>query len=167
MHVIGTQVHHHEDNVGLVCRTLAVAEEFRMIYRMEVQALIALEDWILASDAIHPRNQLLQALTLLQVPIAYLVFFRIEIFLTAFEARTMLAEFEGRTIDAIGGAERGGQHQAYEKGRSATVLQILRENVGGVGPQVWAEILTDIGLCQLGEVTCDLLLGMAPGKVGV
>src|SRR5215208_4552914 len=102
MHVIGTQVHHHEDNVGLVCSTLAVAEEFRIIYRMEVQALISLEGWILAPDAIHPRNQLLQAMVLVQVPRADLVLFRIEIFLTAFEARTMLAEFEGWAIDTIG-----------------------------------------------------------------
>jgi hypothetical protein len=42
---------------------------------MEVQALIALEGWILVSDAIHPRNEILQALTLLQVPRADLVFF--------------------------------------------------------------------------------------------
>ena len=125
MHVIGTQVHHHEHNVGLVCSTLAVAEEFRIIHGMEVQALVALEGWILAPDPIHPRNKLLQALTLLEVPIAALVLFRIEIFLTAFKTRTMLAEFEGWTIDAIGGAECGGQHQAYEKGWSATVLQIL------------------------------------------
>ena len=39
----------------------------------------------------------------------------------------MLAEFEGRTIDAIGGAERGRQHQADEKGRAATVLQKIVE----------------------------------------
>jgi hypothetical protein len=75
---------------------------------MEVQALIALEGWILAPDAIRSRNQLLQAMTLLQVPRADLVLFRIEIFLTAFEARTLLAEFEGGAIDAIGGAEGGG-----------------------------------------------------------
>src|SRR6266851_261837 len=167
MHVIGTQVHHHEHNVGPVCSTLAVAEEFRIIHRMEVQALIALEGWILVPDPIHPRHKLLQAMTLLQVPVAALVFFRIEIFLTAFGARARLAEFEGWTIDAIGGTERGGQHQAYEKGRSATVLQILREYIRGVRPQVRAEILTDVRLGQLGEVACDLLLGMAPGKVGV
>src|SRR4030095_8792185 len=68
MHVIGTQVQHHEDNVGSVCSTLAVAEEFRIIYRMEVQAMITLEGWILAPDTIHPRNHLLQAMTLLQIP---------------------------------------------------------------------------------------------------
>src|SRR5215813_12291968 len=107
MRVIGTQVHHHEDNVGPVGSTLAVAEEFRIIYRMEVQAPIALEGWILAPDAIHPRNQLLQAMMLLQVPRADLVLFRIEIFLTAFDARMLLAEFEGGTVDAIGGAESG------------------------------------------------------------
>src|SRR5215475_11497609 len=108
MHVIGTQVHHYEDNVGSVCSTLAVAEEFRIIYRMEVQAMMTLEGWILAPDAIHPRNHLLQAMTLLQIPRADLVLFSIEIFLTAFKAWTLLAEFEGGTIDAIGGAERGG-----------------------------------------------------------
>src|SRR6476659_10735717 len=102
MPVIGTQVYHHEDNVGSICSALAVAEEFRIIYRMEVQAMITLEGWILVPDAIHPRNQLLQAMTLLQVPRADLVLFRIEIFLTAFGAGTMLTEFEGRAIDAIG-----------------------------------------------------------------
>src|SRR5206468_5535110 len=107
---------------------------------------------ILPPDAIHPRHKLLQAVTLLQIPSADLVLFRIEIFLTAFGARTMLAEFECRTIDAIGGAECGRQHQAYEKGRATTVLQKLRENVRGVGPQVWAAILTAIGLREFGEV---------------
>src|SRR5262245_22010308 len=134
---------------------------------MKVQALIALEGWVLAPDAIHPCNKLLQALTLLQVPRADLVLFRIEVFLTAFGARTMLAEFEGGAIDAIEGTECGGQHQACEKGRSATVLQILRENIRRVRPQVRAEILPGLSLRQLGEVACDLLLGMAPGKVGV
>src|SRR5712691_2716083 len=167
MHVIGTQVHHHEHNVGPVCSTLAVAQEFRIIHRMEVQALIALEGWILMPDPIHPRHKLLQAMTLLQVPIAELVFFRIEIFLTAFGARALLAEFEGWAIDAIGGTERGSEHQAYEKGRSATVLQILRENVRRVRPQVWAEILTDVSVGQLSEIACKLLFGMTPGKVGV
>src|SRR6266704_3284777 len=108
MHVIGTQVHHHEHNVGLVCGTLAVAEEF----------------WIIQPEPIHPRNEIFQAMTLLQVPRTDLVLFRIEIFLTAFGARARLAEFEGWAIDAIGGTERGSEHQAYEKGRSATVLQI-------------------------------------------
>src|SRR6266404_269876 len=162
MHVIETQIHHHEHNVGAVCSTLTVAQEFRIIHRMEVQALIALEGWILAPDPIHPRHKLLQAMTLLQVPRTDLVLFRIEIFLTAFEAWTRLAEFEGWTIDAIGGAERGGQHQAYEKGRSATVLQILRENIRGVRPQMWAEILTDVGPGQFGEVARDLLLEVLP-----
>src|SRR5215813_468344 len=167
MHVVGTQVHHHEHNIGPVCGTLAVAEEFRMIHRMEVQALIALEGWILPPAPIHPRDKLLQAMTLLQVPIADLVLFRIEIFLTAFGTRAILAEFKGWTIDAIGGAKRGSQHHAYEKGWAATVLQILRENIRRVRPQVWVEILTDISLRQLGEVACELLLGIAPGKVGI
>src|SRR4051812_25012016 len=128
MHMIGTQVHDYEDNVRPVCSTLAIAEEFRIIHRMEAQVLIALEGWVLTPDAIYPCHKLLQALTVLQVPSADLVLFRIEIFLTAFEARTMLAEFKGWTINAIRGAECGGQHQAHEKGRSATVLQILCEN---------------------------------------
>src|SRR6267142_623991 len=79
----------------------------------------------------------------------------------------MLAEFEGGAIDAVGGAKRSSQHQAYEKGWAATVLQILRENIRRVRPQVRAEIFTDIGLRQLGEVACEFLLGIAPGKVGV
>src|SRR5215831_16661666 len=167
MPVIGTQVPHHEHNIGPVCSTLAVAEEFRIIYGMEAQALIALEGWILPPDPVHPRNEILQALTLLQVPRTHFIFFRIEIFLTAFEARALLTEFEGWTVDAIGGAERGGQHQAYEEGWSTTVLQILRENIWGVRPQVWVEILTDVSLGQLGEVACELLLGITPGKIGV
>src|SRR5215467_9028347 len=167
MPVIGTQVHHHEHNIGPICSTLAIAEEFRIIDGMEAQALIALEGWILPPDPIHPRNEIFQALTLLQVPRANFVFFRIEIFLTAFEARALLTEFEGWTVDAIGGAERGGQHQAYEEGWSATMLQILRENIWGIRPQVWVEILTDVSLGQLGEVACELLLGMAPGKIGI
>src|SRR5215468_3479840 len=124
MHVIGAQVHHYEHNVGLVCNTLAVAEEFRIIHRMKVQALIALEGWIFAPDSIHPCNKLLQTLTLLQVPRADLVLFRIEVFLTAFGAWAMLAKFEGRAIDTIGGTECSGQYEACEKSRSATVLQI-------------------------------------------
>src|SRR2546428_13865195 len=129
MHVIGTQVHHHEYNVGPVCGTLAVAEEFRIIHRVEVQALIALEGWIFLPEPIHPRNEIFQAMTLLQVPRADLVLFRIEIFLTAFGARALLAEFEGWAIDAIVGTELGSDHQAYEKGRSRTVVQILRDDV--------------------------------------
>src|SRR5262249_19159425 len=110
MHGIGAQVHHYEHNVGLVCNTLAVAEEFRIIHRMKVQALIALAGWIFATDSIQLSNNLLQTLTMLEVQRADMVLFRIEIFLTAFEAGKMLAEFEGRAIDAIEGAECSGQY---------------------------------------------------------
>src|SRR5207245_3113129 len=58
-------------------------------------------------------------------------------------------------------------YQAHQKGRSATVLEILGENVRGIGPQVGAEILLELRAGQLGKVARQLLLGMAPGEVGV
>src|SRR5262245_17140214 len=158
MPMVRTEVHHHEHNVRAVCRRLAVAEKLRIIHRMKVQTLVTLERPILPPNPIHPCNKVLQALRLLQIPGADLVLFGVEIFLTAFETWAMLAEFEGRAIDAIGGAQGSRQYEAYEKGRSASVLEILGENVRRVGPQVGAEILTDVGLREFGKIPCDLLL---------
>ena len=104
---------------------------------------------------------------LLQVPVPDLVFFRIQIFFAALIPGPVLTEFKRRAIDAIGGAERGGEYQARHEGRPATVLEVFRQNIRGVGPQVRTEILAHFRLGQLGEVARQLLPGVAPGKVGV
>ena len=59
VHMVGTQVHHHKHDIGPVCSTLAIAEDLRIIHRMKVQALSAMEGWILPPDPIHPRNKIL------------------------------------------------------------------------------------------------------------
>ena len=51
----------------------------------------------------------------------------------------VFGQFVSRTVDAIAGAQRRCQNQPCHKRGPAAELQILRQNIGSVRPQVRAE----------------------------
>ena len=69
-------------------------------------------------------------------------------------------------VDAPGRRERRGEHRPHLEGGAAAVLEVGVQDVGGVdeevGPHVGGRVTG-----QLREVLGQLLLGVAPGEVGV
>ena len=69
-------------------------------------------------------------------------------------------------VDPVGRAQRRGEHQPRLERRAAAVLELLGEDVGGVGEEVGAEVvLADVG--QLADVLLELPARLLPGEVGV
>ena len=58
-------------------------------------------------------------------------------------------------------------YYARHERRPSPELQLFRQYVGGVRPQVGAEVLGDLGLRELLEIIRQLPLGIAPGEVGI
>ena len=79
----------------------------------------------------------------------------------------MLLQLEDRPVNPVVGAQRGGEHQAGEEGRTPAALELLGQDVGRVRPEVRAEVVGDIGLGELVHVALELPFRRAPGEVGV
>ena len=134
---------------------------------MEPQAVVALESRVVLADVVDQRDQLAQAVGALQVPASELILLRIEVFLGALLARLVLTELEGRSIDAVARTQGGSQDQPGDERRSAAGLEVLSQDVRGVGPQAGAKKLAHGRLGQLGEVLTQLPAAVAPGEVGI
>ena len=96
-----------------------------------------------------------------------LVLLRVQVLFPARSQRTVFAQLEGRPVDAIAGTQGGRQDEARDEGRAPAELQVLRQDIRRVGPEVRAEELAHLGLRQLGQVLGQLPLGVAPGEVVV
>ena len=75
-------------------------------------------------------------------------------------------ELEGGPVDTVVRAKRCGEDEALLEGAAAAHLQVSW-NVGRVGPEVGAKEIADRRLGELCEILCQLVLGVAPGEVGV
>src|SRR5260370_15268584 len=118
-------------------------------------------------DLVDERDQLAQAVRAVSIPGADLVFLRVEIFLRPRFLRAAFAELEGGAVDAVVGAQRSGQEEPRGERGASTRLQVLREDVRGVGPQVGPEVLADRWLGQLAEVLRQLSRSVAPREARV
>src|SRR6266853_1299017 len=94
-------------------------------------------------DLVDERDQLAQAVRAVAIPGADLVFLRVEVLLRAGFLGAALAELEGGPVDAVIGAQRRGQQEPRGERGASTGLQVLREDVRGVGPQVGPEVFAD------------------------
>ena len=97
-----------EDDAGTVVGSLRVGNDLIVIDGMKRKVPIALERGIIAPDLIHPRDQVAQAVGMVDGPGANLVFFRVPIFLAPSRYGAILAQFEGRAVDAIVRPQSGG-----------------------------------------------------------
>ena len=77
---------------------------------------------MLAAYPVHSRDQVVQAVWTIEIPVAELVLLRIEVFLAARLARLVLEQFERRTIDAVVSAERRGEHETRHESGPASEL---------------------------------------------
>src|SRR5258708_28870688 len=113
-------------------------------------------------DLVNEGDQLAQAVRVVAIPGANLVFLRVEILLRPGFLRAAFAELEGGAVDAVVGAQRSGQEEPRGERGASTRLQVLREDVRGVGPQVGPEVLADRWLGQLVEVLPHLSRSLPP-----
>ena len=81
-------------------------------------------------------------------------------------ARARAARTPGRRCRSSRPASRPARARAMNAGAAAD-LQVLGQDVRRVRPAVRPEVLAARALRQLGEVLGQLLLGVAPGEVGV
>src|SRR5258708_15127213 len=118
-------------------------------------------------DLVDERDQLAQAVRAVSITGADLVCLRGEMLVRPRFLRAAFAELEGGAVDAVVGAQRRGQEEPRGEGGASTRLQVLREDVRGVGPEVGPEVLADRWLGQLGEVLRQLRRRGAPREVRV
>src|SRR5258708_11646769 len=95
------------------------------------------------ADLVHERDQLPQAVRAVSIPGADLIFLRVEILLRPRVLGAALAELEGGPVDAVIGSQRRGQEEPRGERGASTGLEVLREDVRGVRPQVGPEVLAD------------------------
>ena len=81
--VLGIQVHHNHNRVASVLIPLAEAEQRLVVRSVDPQAPVAVQGGILTANPVHTRDQRRQAVRPFRVPVADLVFLRIEVFLAA------------------------------------------------------------------------------------
>src|SRR5437899_2003787 len=119
--MVGIQVYDHDYEVASVFGLLAVTDELIVGDGMEAQTVVAMQCRILAPDAVHPRDQLAQAVRPIDVPAFDFVLFGVLVFVAAgFRTWRDLAELERRAVDAVAGAESGGEDEAHRPRRETT-----------------------------------------------
>src|SRR4029450_4955136 len=107
------------------------------------------------SDRVDLTDELGETVRPLVVTHTNLVFLGVEILFAPVPHRDVLREFES-TVNAIRGAERSGEHQAYLESRAAASLQVRMQDVGRVGEEIRTKILTHRSPGELGEILDDL-----------
>src|ERR1700674_6028538 len=100
---------------------------------------------------VDQRDQLAKAVGAVAIPDANLIVLRIEVLLRPRFPGAALAELKGGAVYAVVGAERGGQEEPRGECGTPAGLQVLRQDVWCVGPQVGPKKLADRRLRQLRE----------------
>src|ERR1700761_7594067 len=108
---------------------------------MEVEPLVALQGKVRLPDLVQPRDQGLETSGAGEVPGFDLVFFRVEVFFAVGLHGRIVSQLEGRSIDTVVGAHRSCENEAAAEGGQSTCLQMPRQNVGSIGPEIRPEIL--------------------------
>ena len=134
---------------------------------MEGQALVGLERGVIRraalmgvvrSGASEPARA--------EVPCAQLVLLRVEILLAA-GSRGVLSQLVRRAVNAVVRGQRRGQHEPRQNAGAAAGLQVSGRMSGVFGQKFGRKYSRDRRLRELGEILAQLLLGLAPGEVGV
>src|SRR6476620_1552546 len=81
--------------------------------------------------------------------------------------RNVLSQFKRWPINAVTGSQRCRQHEPGHEGWASSVLELFREDVRCVGPEVWPEEFSHLRVRQLGEVLRDFRFSIPPGKIVV
>src|SRR3954471_1870396 len=109
---------------------------------MKRERPVVLQSRIVMPDLVHRGEERPQAIGLIKIPMANLVFLRVEILLASRPHWTALEQLECRAIDAVVRAQRGRQQVTDHKSRAAPRLQKCGENIGRVRPLAGAKELT-------------------------
>src|ERR1700704_1464538 len=165
--VVGVDVDDGEDNVGKVGGGLGVGDQLLVLGWVEPEAAIAVQGRVFNPDFVDQCDQLAQAVRAVVVPLANLILLGVQVFLRTGIASACLAELERRPVDAVARAGGGSENEARHKRRAPAALQVLGQDVGGVGPKVWPEVFTNRRLRQLGEVLPELRGRVGPREIGV
>ena len=104
-----------------------------------MKVVVFLQGRILAPDTIDACNERLQAVRAVDIPGSYLVFFGVQILFAVGLPGDVLSEFESRSVYAVVGAQGRGQCKSDHERRSAAHLEIFRQNIRGIGPQIGPE----------------------------
>src|SRR5487761_190999 len=134
---------------------------------MEAKVVIALQRRVFLPGSIDARDQSRETIRTVQVPAPEFVFLSMKILFRSCLSWPVLTKLKGGPVNAVIRAERCGQDQAAHEGRPSAELQVLREDIRCVGPQIRTKVLPHLCFCELGEVACDLRLGIAPSEVRV
>src|ERR1700733_8551281 len=155
------------DKNAVASARFAEAEDVRIVDGMEVEEAVAVECGVVASNLIDLGDQRSEAVAGRAVPMANLVLFAVEILFTSLLRRSVFAKLEGWAIDTVVWAQGSGKDQALHKGRAPAGLKRGVEDVGGVGPEIGMKEIRYRRPGDLFEVFLQLVLGIAPGEVGV
>src|SRR5271163_334778 len=98
---------------------------------------------------------------------SYLVLLAIQILFAPHSDWHVFAQLERWPVDAVVGAERGGENQSLHKRGSSTRLQRCVQNIRRIRPKIRSEEVTDRRLRNLFEVLLNLRLLRPPGEVGI
>src|SRR5262249_10336934 len=132
---------------------------------MELQRSVRMLRRIPMAEPVDACDELLDVAGSVPVAVAVLVFLRVGVFLCAWN-RGRFAQFE-TAVDAVIGAQRGGEEQASLECRPSAGLKVVMQDVGCVCEQVGSQVLPYVSCRQFSQVLGDLLLRVAPREVGV
>src|SRR5207248_922698 len=102
-------------------------------------------------DAVDARDEILQTVRRIEIPVPDLVLLRIEVLFATLFARPVFDKLECRPIDPVTGAERRGQQVPYHERRAPPDLEKFRQDIGSIRPQIRAEKFADGSSCELSE----------------
>ena len=109
------EVHDEEHDVVIAAGqddALAPAEDHVVLDALEPQRVIVLQRGCARRIAVHPADQVAQAVGAFEVPVPDLVLLRVEVFLAARLAGGALLQLEHRSVDPVVRAEPGGEQEA-------------------------------------------------------
>ncbi|KJU82236.1 membrane protein [Candidatus Magnetobacterium bavaricum] len=159
------KIDHHENRVAAIIRGLAVEQDVFVIGLVKSQVLVVMQGLVFMPYAIDPCDVVLDIALSVPIPDLVVVFFGVQVFLLALDGG-IFAQLKA-AVYPICCAQGCGQDEPHFKGRSATLLQYLRQDIGRVGKEIAPDILADLILRQVGKVLDDLVLKISPGKVRI
>src|SRR5262245_25426085 len=132
---------------------------------MEVQAPIALESRILTTDAIYVADKLPQTVRSFKIPLPDLILLRMQILFASRFTRNVLTEFESRAVNPITGSQRRRQDEPGHECRASSMLQLFRQDVRRIGPEVGSKKFVHLRLRQFREEFLELRLSITQRKI--